>query len=314
MIGPAEEPTISDTPIPPRGLGSVSARAPRADRPSVSPSRDHRPPSRRSGRTSRVARAVPLILLLGALTGACRESEQARAGRILERHRGEQKKKPLPGSGSIRIRLSPSAVGSGGSGALEIEWEGPRYREEVSSAGMTTVRGIQGTKAFYVDEDGVTRVGSEPVLADLITRSYFWRRAYLFGDRERASLEPAGSGPTSETVVLRPRGGNPLRLTFSRRDARLLSAEAPRFRLEFDDTSRFRDSSRPDRSSRGEIVWTGLPTAPVARSGGRRREGPLRSPHGRSSCTRSGTAGSPCPRVSPESMSGWRSTPRPTDR
>ena len=83
------------------------------------------------------------------------------------------------------IRLALSAPGTSATGFHEIEWDARSYRETVSSAGFTTIRGLQGGKAYFTDEDGVTRVVSEPVLAELITRSYFWRRAYLFEDLER---------------------------------------------------------------------------------------------------------------------------------
>ena len=67
-------------------------------------------------------------------------------------------------------------------------WEPRRFRDTVSSAGMTTVRGIESGRAYFTDGDGVTRVASEPVLRELTTRSYFWRRAWLFEDREKALL------------------------------------------------------------------------------------------------------------------------------
>ncbi len=169
--------------------------------------------------------------------------------------------RPLPAAGSIRVRLSPAGgegVGAGASGLVEIEWEGARYRETITSAGVSTVRGIQGRKAFYIDEDGVTRVGSEPMLAELLTRSYFWRRAYLFDDRERAKLALGPADASGLAISLRPLGGNDLGLGFDRDAKTLRRATSPRFHLEFENATRFRDLSRLPVA--GEIVWTGLPT------------------------------------------------------
>jgi hypothetical protein len=204
-------------------------------------------------------RGAALLLAVAALAlGACdRETATRLARRVLEGHRLREAERPLPEAGSIRARLT-SADPAGEGGSLEIEWEGARYRETVTSAGVSTVRGIQGGKAFLVDEDGITRVVSEPVLAELITRSYFWRRAYLFEDRERAKLSLGPTDDRTVSVVLRPRGGNELRLVFDRRSDALRRVVSPRFELAFESPASFRDLSRRDVA--GEITFTGLPT------------------------------------------------------
>jgi hypothetical protein len=202
---------------------------------------------------------MALLLLAGLLTSACGADSSTRlAGRVLEDHRQKARVRPLSAAGSIRLRLSPTGPAGGEGGSAEIEWAGGRYRETVTSAGVSTVRGIQAGKAFLIDEDGVTRVGSEPMLAELVTRSYFWRRAYLFEDRQRAKLS---LGPTDEKTVsvrLRPLGGNDLRLVFDRRTGALTSVSSPRLHLVFESPIRFRDLA--PRAAVGEIVWTGLPT------------------------------------------------------
>ena len=128
--------------------------------------------------------------LLGLLAlPSCRLDSQLRiAERILERYRHATAARPLPLSHVIRMTLRPVRGGDVAAGAAEVAWEPNRYRERVSSAGVATERGIQGGKAYAIDEDGSTRVVSEPVLRELLTRSYFWRKAWLFEDRERARL------------------------------------------------------------------------------------------------------------------------------
>jgi hypothetical protein len=207
------------------------------------------------------------LLLLFAL--ACgRDSQALIARRILEDYRKQASVRPLPPAGSIRIRLSPAGPAGGEGGTDEIEWAGPRYRETVTSAGFSTVRGIQARRAFFTDEDGVTRVGSEPMLAELTTRSYFWRRAFLFDDRERAKLSLGSADDATVSIELRPLGGNPLRLAFDRRTSALKSVASPRFRLEFDGPGSYRDLSR--LPVRGDISWSGLPTRrlPDSEAGG----------------------------------------------
>ena len=204
-------------------------------------------------------RAALWVGLLVILAAACGKDSAVRvAERVLDDHRRKAAARPLPAAGSIRVRLLPSTPDAAEKGSLEIEWENGRYRETVTSAGATRVRGIQGGKAFFTDEDGVTRVGSEPMLAELVTRSYFWRRAYLFADRERARL---GLGPTDErsaSVRLRPRGGNEMLLSFERVSGSLQSVVSPRLRLDFESAARFRDLGAGGVI--GQIAWTGLPT------------------------------------------------------
>ena len=206
--------------------------------------------------------AIAFVSVAGLLAGACGPDAATRvAGRVLEDYRKKASVRPLPPAGSIRVRLWPAWQGGGEGGIAVIEWAGALYRETVTSAGVSTVRGIQAGKAFFTDEDGVTRVGSEPMLAELRTRSYFWRRAFLFEDRERAKLS---LGPTDEKAVsvrLRPLGGNELTLLFDRRTSALAGAVSPRFHLVFESPTRFRDLSKP--SAVGQITWSGLPTRPL---------------------------------------------------
>lgn len=219
----------------------------------------------------RPSRAIALLLVaigLGPL--ACRlGADREIAERILERHRRVAGGKPLPGSYVVRIRLSPEAAG-GGTGLAEIAWEPNRYRERISSAGVTTERGIQSGKAYFTDEDGVTRVASEPILRELLARSYFWRRAWLFADRggARPALGPADEA--SQSVRLQPSGSNPLFLSFSRRTGQLLGVRSPRFVLDFRGPRSFREVSGRAAPVRGDVVWLGLPTGalPDAAVGG----------------------------------------------
>ena len=208
-------------------------------------------------------RALGLLLLVSLTAhGGCGENAPSRiCARILDRYRKVSAAKPLPAGGMIRLRLAGIADTPAASGAAEILWEPGRYRESVSTAGMTTVRGIESGKAYFTDEDGVTRVGSEPVLRELLTRSYFWRRAWLFTEYEGALVSPGPADDATVSVRFELRGGNPLLLVFSRRDGSLVAARSPRFRLEFSSPRDFRDLSHPDRSCRGEIAWTGLPTS-----------------------------------------------------
>jgi hypothetical protein len=182
------------------------------------------------------------------------------AGRILERYRKASGTKPLTAGGMIRIRLSRPEGLAGEPGREELLWEPNRFRDTVSSAGMTTVRGIESARAFFTDFDGVTRVASEPVLRELITRSYFWRRAWLFRDRERALLRLGPADEATVAIRLDVLGGNTLTLVFARDDGRLLRVRSPRFDLDFRTPTRFHDLSDPARPVEGEIAWTGLPT------------------------------------------------------
>ncbi len=212
----------------------------------------HTPQTRRGGRA---------LLLLVSLEAACSfGSDVSIAHRILESYRRTARVKLLPSSQVIRLRLSAPAGRESATGTAEIQWDPRRYRESLSSAGLTVVRGIQGGKAYLTDEDRVTRVASEPVLAELLTRSYFWRRAYLFEDLEKARIELGPSDESSLSVRITPRGGNGLILKFSRAGDRLLEARSPRLDLAFESPTRFRDASRPEAPAEAEIRWMGLPT------------------------------------------------------
>ena len=225
----------------------------------------------RSGRRLALA-AITVAVAIGA--GCGEGSPGAIAARIIVRYQGVSGSKPLTAGGMIRIRLSSSGGAGPRSGTSEILWEPRRYRETVSSAGWTTVRGIELGKAYFIDEDGVTRVVSDPALWELTTRSYFWRRAWLFRDRGGARLSLGPADDASVSVELKPPGGRPLMLTFSRRDGRLLSARSPRFHLEFASPTQFRDVSDPRRPITGEVGWIGLPTGrmPNPTAGGGRAE------------------------------------------
>ena len=224
--------------------------------------------------------ASTAALLLAACAGmatatGCREgSPSAIAGRILARYQRETGSKPLTAGGMIRLRLFRPSGETEGSGSAEILWEPIRYRESTSSAGWTTVRGIEQGKAYFTDPDGITRVVSDQVLRELTTRSYFWRRAWLFRDREGARLRLGQATDDEVSISLQPSGGNPLHLTFSSRDGRLRSARSPRFDLEFSSPTRFEDRSDPSHVFAGEIAWTGLPTGTIPHAevgGGRAR-------------------------------------------
>ncbi len=176
----------------------------------------------------------------------------------------------------IQIRLSPADGKAEPAGGAEVLWEPGRYRESVSSAGLTILRGIEWGKGYFTDADGVTRVASEPILRELLTRSYFWRRAWLFEDHEKTEVYLGPEDDRTVSVRLTPPGGNPLVLVFSRRDGALASVRSPRFRLDFTSPSKFRDASDPAHPVIGEIAWTGLRTGPIpvpAVGGGRARFG-----------------------------------------
>jgi hypothetical protein len=205
-----------------------------------------------------LATAVGLLALLGA--AGCESTPSSMGARILDRYRKVSGAKPLPAGGMIRIRLTRPAGQAGEPGREEVLWEPRRYRDTVSSAGLTTVRGIESERAYFVDGDGVTRVASEPVLRELMTRSYFWRRAWLFRDREKALLRLGPTEGDTVSVQLDVLGGNPLTLAFSAKDGRLLSVRAPRLHLEFRAPAQFRDLSDGRRPVEAEIAWTGLPT------------------------------------------------------
>src|SRR6266536_3570285 len=200
------------------------------------------------------------FLLLAVLAAAgCGERSDIRiARRILENHRHRAGVKPLPGAQVVRLKLFSPPEREAAEGTGQIEWDGSNYRETVSSAGCTTVRGIQAGKAYLTDEDGVTRVTSEPALSELLTRSYFWRRAYLFDDLENARIALGPADTATVSVRLIPRGGHPLLLIFSNRGD-LIGARSPRFRLEFRGPRRLTDASRPGAPVETEILSITLP-------------------------------------------------------
>jgi hypothetical protein len=206
---------------------------------------------------------VAVLAAVAVLSASCTDVAQARlARRILEDHRSRAKAKPLAGAQVVRVRLrSPSGDASG---SATIEWDGDNYRETVTSAGFTTIRGIQGGKGYFTDEEGVTRVASEPGLSDLLTRFYFWRRAYLFDDQAEARLALGPADADTVSVRLTPRGGDPLLLTFRRNDLSLASARSRHLDLAFSAPARFHDASRPGAAIDGEIAWIGLPTGALA--------------------------------------------------
>ena len=213
---------------------------------------------------------ITLTCLAGSV--ACGRSEESRiAERILERYRTASGAKPLAAAQQVRLRLTGPA---GGRGTAEVFWQDASFRERRESAGIATVKGLQGGKAFYTDEDGVTRVASEPVVRELVTRYYFWRRAFLFKDHEKESFGLGPADDATASVRFRLHLGNTLDLVFSRRDGQLVAAHSPRFHLEFSGPSRFKDLSEPAEPVETEILWTGLPTGPlsdVAAGGGRAR-------------------------------------------
>ena len=210
--------------------------------------------------------AVAAITAVVALSAGCGEGTPGElAARIIARYQRVSGSKPLTAGGMIRIRLSGAGGEGPRTGSAEILWEPGRFRETVSSGGWTAARGIELGKAFLTDEDGVTRVVSDPVLRELTSRSYFWRRAWLFRDREGARPQLGPADDSSVSVRLRPTGGHPLLFAFSRRDGRLLSVRSPRFHLEFESPTRFRDLSDPARPVTGEVEWAGLPTGPMPR-------------------------------------------------
>lgn len=217
-------------------------------------------------------RSLCLVLLATLLAPACGRSPETRvAERILERYRVATGTKPLAAAQLVRLKLT----GPGGArGTAEIAWQGAEYRERRESAGIVTVRGLQGGKAFYTDEDGVTRVVSEPFVRELTTRFYFWRRAFLFEDHEKEfpSLGPADDATASVRFSLR--WGNPLQLVFSRRDGSLVAVRSPRLRFEYLSPTHWTDLSDPDAPLDTEIASIGLPIGPlegVSSGGGRAR-------------------------------------------
>jgi hypothetical protein len=221
---------------------------------------------------TRSARSLCLVLLATLFAPACGRSPETRvAERILERYRARTGARPLAAAQLVKLNL----VGPGGArGTAEIAWQGGDYRERRESSGIVTIRGLQGGKAFYTDEDGITRVVSEPFVRELTTRFYFWRRAFLFEDHKK---EFPSLGPTDDataSVRFNLRWGNPLQLMFSRRDDGLVGVRSPRLRFEFVNPTHFKDRSDPETPLDVEIASIGLPIGPlegVSSGGGRAR-------------------------------------------
>lgn len=236
-----------------------TGQRPRRGAARASRSRAYTPSTRRIG-----AAALALLVLLSA-AGCRRESETEVARRILDRYRRASGARPLAASQVIRMRLAPDSAGAtSGAGELEVAWRRGRFLERITSAGATTERGIQGGKAYYVDEDGFTRVASEPVLAELLARSYFWRRAWLFEDRERARMTLGPADAATVSIRFTPGGeANPLTLSFSRRDGLLSAVRSPRFDLDFTSPNRFREASGRRPAVRAEVASVDLPTGPI---------------------------------------------------
>jgi len=222
-----------------------------------------------------------LALALAVPAAGCRLGASRMAQRVLARYQSVSGAKPLPSRGTVRLRLQSIPGRPSAAGSIQIDWSPYRYRETVSSAGLTTIRGIESGKAYFTDEDGVTRVASEPILRELTARAYFWRRAWLFDDRDGSLLALGPSNDATASVVLRSAQGNPLTLRFSRKDGSLAGVSAPRFELVFRSPDAFEDRSDPEKPFAGTIEWTGLPTGEIPHAevgGGRAQFGPQTSP------------------------------------
>jgi len=243
----------------PQGSGLESV----AETPTGVGSRSTPSPAKKHSYSGRGCARALVSLLVVASIGCRFDSERRMAERILDRYRRSAAAKPLPLSHVIRMKLRSASGSAAETGFAEIAWEPNRYRERVSSAGFTTERGIQGGKAYATDEDGYTRVVSEPVLAELQARSYFWRRGWLFQDRERARLSLAPAEAASVSVRLALVAGNPLLLSFSRRDGALVAVRSPRFDLDFTGGRTFREAGGVRPPVLAEIVWSGLPTEEI---------------------------------------------------
>ena len=230
----------------------------------------HRASWQLRGRAGRPAGLLPLAALLAA--AACGQIAQREiAQRILERYRKSASVKPLAAAQVIRLKLTGP---NGSKGTAEISWQGADYRERRESAGLVTIRGLQGGKAYYTDEDGVTRVASEPVVRELTTRFYVWRRAFpVPGSRQGAARARTGRR-RHRLRAIQPEVGQPAR-------ARLLAARRrPRRRPVAPVPARVRESDtvqgcvRPGCSGRDRDRVD----RPADGSPGRRRGGRLAGP------------------------------------
>ena len=110
--------------------------------------------------------------LSAGLVGCTKRAERDTARGMIEEYRRASAAKPLGSAQLVQLRLlPPPGSPPEASGRGEIAWEQDKYRESLSSQGLFTVRGIQSGKAYFTDEDGVTRVVSDPVLRELTTRA-----------------------------------------------------------------------------------------------------------------------------------------------
>jgi hypothetical protein len=210
-----------------------------------------------------LAALLGALVVSSALVGCRKRAGRDAALATIEEYRRASGAKPLGGAHLVRLRLlPPEGAPPEASGRGEIVWEEGKYRESLSSQGLFTVRGIQSAKAYFTDEDGITRVVSEPVLKELTTRAYFWRRSWLFADLGGARVA-SGDAREGRAVVLEIRGGNPLTLFFSGDGRRLLEARSDRMRFSYSSPTRYRDASDPERTFEVEISWSGLPTTPL---------------------------------------------------
>lgn len=207
--------------------------------------------------------AVGLSAILATASG-CGGSDVKLARRILDDYRRAAGVRPLAGSQVIQLALFSTQAGPAGTGTQQIEWDARAYRETVSSGGAKTVLGVQSGKAYFTDEDGVTRVASEPVLAELMTRSYFWRRGYLFEDAERAKIALGPADAARVSILLTPKEGNPLTLTFDRRTLALAAARSPGLAIDYESPTRWTMTSRRGPPVRVELRHVGLPTGTLA--------------------------------------------------
>ena len=186
------------------------------------------------------------------------------AARILDRYRKASGAKPLPASGMIRIRLAGPGGAAGEPGREEVLWEPRRYRETRVVGRADDGRGASNRARLTSPTRTASRASPRSqVLRELLTRSYFWRRAWLFGDRERRCLRLGpGAGRRRLDRASTSSDGNTLTLDVlaqatagSSRRGRRASTSSSVAR------SRFRDVSDPaNRPVEGEVDWTGLPT------------------------------------------------------
>ena len=99
-------------------------------------------PPRRGGPGPARGLASAALALVAVLAVSCGEAAPSRmAERVLDRYRKTSGAKPLTAGGMIMIRLTRPAGLPGAEGREEVLWEPQRFRDTVSSAGMTTSGG-----------------------------------------------------------------------------------------------------------------------------------------------------------------------------